>query len=124
MTITERREGVADTFGMGSNGADYRFCLSLSVRDREQLWRLAAARALEQHDLDECDVEMMLGPMEDPQLVDCLMMLLVPRPLAGCTFKTVTIEPQSRQSRRSPVSGSAAHRAGDADLNRRFALKN
>lgn len=70
---------------------DYNLTLSLCVRDRQQLWRMALARALEYENLDQDDIEEMIGPIEDPQLADCLTLLLMPQHVAGTVITGIAI---------------------------------
>lgn len=78
---------------------DFRLTLQIAVRDVDQLWRMAAARALAATELDQDAVEEVIGPMDDPQVADCLAMLLVPSPVAGCVMKAITVEPDTRPLR-------------------------
>lgn len=78
-----------------SNHADSCFDvrLRLEVNDPRLLWRIAAARALSGGGLVLEDVEDMIGPEEDPSRQDCLIMLLVPHGVEGCTMRSIHVSP-------------------------------
>lgn len=56
--------------------------------------RLAAAKRFS--DDSEEELEEMLGPIADPSVQDCLMALLLPRHIDGCTMMSVSIEEQGK----------------------------
>lgn len=87
---------------------NFRLTLQIAVRDVDQLWRMAAARALATGELDQDAVEEVIGPVDDPQIADCLAMLLVPSPVAGCVMRAITVEPDTRTSRRNMSLNRAA----------------
>lgn len=77
----------------------FRVQFDLDLRDAQQLWRVAAAHALAVTGLCERDVEEMLGPITDPQIIDCLGLLLAPLALPGCAMRTLTITPLPHRRR-------------------------
>jgi hypothetical protein len=101
--MTNPREVFSDCVKIGAANSpqEFRLSVTLTVRDVEHLWRMAAARALELTGLAQSEVEDVIGPCEDPQIADCLGMLLAPRPVAGCVFKTISIEKIERTSRKN-----------------------
>jgi hypothetical protein len=64
---------------------EYRFSLKLRVDSADQLWRAAAARCLTLPGICEEDVADMIGPIDDPSISDCLMVLTLPDQVPGCT---------------------------------------
>lgn len=64
---------------------EYWFSLRLRVDSPTQLWQAAALRCLSQSDMSQDEVEDIIGPVEDPSITDCLMMLALPERLPGCT---------------------------------------
>jgi len=72
---------------------EYWFSLRLRVDAPAQLWQAAALRCLSQTDLDQSEVEDMIGPIEDPSIADCLMILALPERIPGCTRLDTTLQP-------------------------------
>lgn len=64
---------------------EYRFSLKLRVDSPDQLWRAAAARCLTLPGICEDDLADMIGPIDDPSISDCLMVLTLPDQVPGCT---------------------------------------
>ncbi|MEE4452340.1 hypothetical protein [Novosphingobium resinovorum] len=72
---------------------EYWFSLRLRVDSAAQLWQAAALRCLSQSDLSQDEVEDLIGPIEDPSIADCLMMLALPERLPGCTRLDTALHP-------------------------------
>jgi hypothetical protein len=64
--------------------------LKVAVSDPAMLWHGAAAR-LAAIGLDAEEIDDTIGPVEDPQLRDCLATLAIPQQLAGCTLSEAEI---------------------------------
>lgn len=75
----------------GDEGSHFDIRICVSVQDAATLWRMAAATAMTSGGLTEADVEDMLGPCEDPNIADCLGLILGPGMLAGCTFEDFAV---------------------------------
>lgn len=90
--------------------------IRLNVDDPGLLWRAAAAQALSFSGCETTDLEEMLGPIEDPNLADCVAMLLGPRALSGCLYEAFSVRPVEATAAREP----AARRAGPGDTVRRL----
>jgi hypothetical protein len=67
---------------------EFTFTLKVRVECHHEL-REAAAERLEGGDEEFAEL---LGPIEDPSLKDCLMAMVLPRPIPGCTMLSVTID--------------------------------
>lgn len=81
--------------------------LSLQVGSAEMLWDQAAAKAMTALEMSLDDVIDMIGPREDVQVEDCLMLLLQPS-VAGCTLRSFTCNPEKMPARRiAPRHGPA-----------------
>lgn len=65
--------------------ASYSFSMDLQVDDPQQLYDAAMERAIEDG-LDEDGARTLLGSREEPQIEDCLTMLLDPGRLRGCSI--------------------------------------
>lgn len=63
---------------------EYWFSLRLRVDSPTQLWHAAALRC-RQSGMSQDEVEDLIGPVEDPSITDCLMLLALPERLPGCT---------------------------------------
>lgn len=64
-----------------------RVALTFSVSDREKLWDAAAERGLASPGMEIEDIIDVIGPREDPSLVECLAMLVQPAPTPGCLLE-------------------------------------
>jgi hypothetical protein len=85
----------------------YTIALSLQVGSAEMLWDQAAAKAMTALEMSLDDVIDMIGPREDAQVEDCLMLLLQPS-VAGCTLRSFTCNPEKMPARRiAPRHGPA-----------------
>lgn len=63
------------------------------VMDPQALWHAGAHVAFRQPDISITDVEDVLGPLEDPMIIDCLAMLTAPAEIAGCMSIGFSVEP-------------------------------
>lgn len=72
---------------------EYSFSLRLRVDSSQQLWQAAASRCRSQSDLSQDDIEEMIGPIEDPSIADCLMIMALPERLPGCTRLDTALQP-------------------------------
>ncbi|HUD31155.1 MAG TPA: hypothetical protein VMQ93_19995 [Novosphingobium sp.] len=77
---------------VGAQG-EYWFSLRLRVDSAAQLWQAAALRCLSRSDLGQDEVEDLIGPIEDPSIEDCLMLLALPERLPGCTRLETVLAP-------------------------------
>lgn len=93
---------------------EYRFSLTISVRDPHILWRAAAAQALAVTGLDQEDIEDVIGPMDDPQIADCLSILLTPATLSGCMLRDQEIVLAPRSMRKG--GRTSAHSLSGFDI--------
>lgn len=78
-----------DTASSRSEAPIYQFTLTLRT-DQITALRLAAAKRLADHDAEE--LEEILGPTADPSIQDCLMAMLLPPQIDGCTMLSVDVE--------------------------------
>ncbi|WP_395328290.1 hypothetical protein WBP06_12805 [Novosphingobium sp. BL-8H] len=70
---------------------EYSFSLKLRVDSPGKLWQAAAIRCMAQPGICEDDVAEMIGPFDDPSIVDCLMVLALPDHMPGCTRLDVSL---------------------------------
>lgn len=63
---------------------EFEFTLKLRLDSPSLLWKAAANRCLEQSDFTIEEIEDMIGPMADPSIEDCLMLLVLPAKIPGC----------------------------------------
>ncbi|RJF85751.1 hypothetical protein [Sphingomonas cavernae] len=102
--------------------------MKLVVDDAGELWNLAAKRCL---DWTSDEIDETIGPREDPSIEDCLAMVALPAPIAGCRMIDVAlrkagrpgaelrsgeyeVEPRSFSLRiDAPHLGGAPHLSGD-----------
>jgi hypothetical protein len=103
MGITEQVDRSIDTPVSDRERREFNVKITLSVRDIGLLWRMAAAHALAISGLEQEDVEEVIGPLDDPSITECLAMLLVPGPMAGCALTDFSVEPVTRITRRKSV---------------------
>jgi hypothetical protein len=68
----------------GLAGDRLRVSFDVVVTDPQALWHAAARIAFRQPGVTIADVEDVLGPVEDPNVSDCLTMLTTPDALPGC----------------------------------------
>lgn len=85
------RPDARRTRDAGDEGSHFDIRICVSVQDAAMLWRMAAATAMISGGLTEADVEDMLGPREDPNIADCIGLILGPGALAGCTFEEFVV---------------------------------
>ena len=65
--------------------AEFRVTVTLTLTDAEQLWHAARARLLAATGGSDALVEETIGPLEAPQLADCVALLCAPAPVNGCS---------------------------------------
>mgnify|MGYP000851834540 FL=1 len=68
------------------SGQDYMFTIRVSVDDKDLLWRTAAAHLLSAGIEGEEELIELIGPCEDPEIAECLSLLLGPRQLPGVRY--------------------------------------
>ena len=80
------------TWGTGTAGArapgssrEFSFSLKLRVDAPAQLWQAAAMLCMSRSQLSQDEIEELIGPVEDPSIADCLMILALPEQIPGCT---------------------------------------
>ncbi|MHA6721094.1 hypothetical protein ACX40Y_16805 [Sphingomonas sp. RS6] len=89
-------------FGPGISGESYTVSLSLTVENASALWCAAAERALTAPGMTLADVLDTIGPREDPDIAECIAMLVVPTTVAGCGLDQVTVR-EMAQPAAAPV---------------------
>lgn len=130
MNMLSRCEGHKDAASpMDGDRARFELSIRVTIDDPGLLWRAAAAAALSRSGCDDSDLEELLGPIEDPDIADCLTMLLGPRALSGCMYEAFAVAPlggAGRSATRPAVSPGGVRRlrrprdmsAGPADTRR------
>lgn len=68
---------------------EFEFKLKIRVECHHEL-REAAVQHIREYGEEE--LAELLGPIEDPSLKDCLMAMLLPRPIDGCTLLSVSVD--------------------------------
>lgn len=81
--------GCEETACMSDKIREFEFTLKLRVECHRDL-RQSAVQKLS--GMNEEEISELLGPVEDPSLKDCLMALLLPKPMSGCTMLNVQIK--------------------------------
>lgn len=71
---------------------EFRVNFTLAVVDLPALWAAAAARLLEAPGMTLGDVLDVIGPREDPSIIDCITALARPTGLAGCLIDDFWID--------------------------------
>lgn len=84
----------------------FRLTMTLTVDDPAALWTAAAALAMASPGMTMRDVVETLGPLDAPQIDDCLAMLLQPERFAGCAVRSLAVVPAGAGS------GAGAEAAG------------
>lgn len=69
----------------------YRLTFSLAVTDPTALWATAAALAMDSPYMTMDDVIETIGPLDAPQIEDCLALLLQPERFGGCEIDALDI---------------------------------
>jgi len=87
---------------------EYRISLSLSVDDPQALWAAAAAAGLASPGMSKDEVVDTIGSGEDPEIADCLMLLLQPPRIAGVAFDDFTCRAVGKPAIVSAVRRRAA----------------
>jgi hypothetical protein len=80
------------------SGQDYIFTIRISVEDAGLLWRTAAAHLLSAGVEGEEELTELIGPYEDPEIADCISLLLGPQQLPGVHYKTTLKSPNARKN--------------------------
>ena len=88
----------------------YQLTLTLSIADVTALWGAAAALAMDSPYMTMDDVIETLGPIDAPQIEDCLTMLIQPERFGGCQVEGLEIAAAAA----APIP-AAAGGAGSAD---------
>ena len=65
-------------------GEVFNFSLQLEIESRSQLWQAAALECMKQPSMTLEDVTDLIGPVEDPSVHDCIMMLALRTQVDGC----------------------------------------
>ncbi len=81
-----------------ASGQDYVFTIHVSVDDAGLLWRAAAAHLLSSGIRGEEEVIELIGPREDPEIAECLGLLLGPRQLPGVRYRAILASPIKREN--------------------------
>ena len=71
---------------------EYRLSLTLSVPDADALWAAAAARLLVAPGMTLDDVVDVIGPRQDPSVLDCLTAVVSPDAIPGCVLDDFWID--------------------------------
>jgi hypothetical protein len=72
-------------------GDDPALCLQLVVTHPGLLWRRAAAQLLASGCRDEEDLVELIGPRDDPQIDECIALLLAPPPGDTTDWQPVSV---------------------------------
>lgn len=95
---------------------EYRVNLTLAVVDPQALWAAAAAKLLSAPDMILSDVIDVIGPREDPSIIDCLAMMAKPAAVAGCMLDDFWIDGlHGCPARPDAVATGITHQPGSAD---------
>ncbi|HEX8419098.1 MAG TPA: hypothetical protein VF638_03700 [Sphingomonas sp.] len=77
----------------------YRLTLSLAVSDATALWAAAAALAMNLPYMTMDDVIETIGPIDAPQIEDCLALLMQPERFGGCDVDALDITAATAEHR-------------------------
>lgn len=72
--------------------AEYRISLTLGIADVSALWAAASARLLAAPGMTPDDVIDVIGPCEDPSIIDCIATVAKPETLPGCSLDDFWID--------------------------------
>lgn len=90
-----KRDGTIHASGLriGSivSNALYELRCQLNIDDASALWDSAATKAMTYPDTTHETVVEMIGPREDPEIAECLLLLLQPS-VAGCGLVTLSCD--------------------------------
>lgn len=90
-----KRDGTIQASGLriGSivSNALYELRCQLTIDDASALWDSAATKAMTYPDMTPETVVEMIGPREDPEIAECLLLLLQPS-VAGCELVTLSCD--------------------------------
>lgn len=80
-------------FGLpGQPQPEYRVNLTIAVADPQALWAAAAAKLLSAPGMTLDDALDVIGPREDPSIVDCIAAMTTPLALPGCIMDDFWID--------------------------------
>jgi hypothetical protein len=71
---------------------EFRISLTLAVTDAQALWTAAAAKLLCSPGMSLDDVLDVIGPREDPSIIDCVALMAKPIALPGCMLDDFWID--------------------------------
>lgn len=69
----------------------YQLTFTLAVTDPSALWAAAAALAMNSPNMTMDDVIETIGPIDAPQVEDCLALLIQPERFGGCDMHTLDV---------------------------------
>ena len=102
----------------------YRLTLSLAVADATALWAAAAALAMNSPYMTMDDVIETIGPIDAPQIEDCLALLMQPERFGGCEVDALEVAAAPAGHRSTVATApSAATDTGVETRRERFAFK-
>ena len=102
----------------------YRLTLSLAVADATALWAAAAALAMNSPSMTMDDVIETIGPIDAPQIEDCLALLMQPERFGGCEVHGLDITEATAEHRSTVATApSAAAGTGVEARRERFAFE-
>lgn len=76
-----------------ASGREFQFTLNLRVDSQEALWRAAAKHCRLSSAMPVDDIIDLIGPVEDPSIEECLLVLALPTRIAGCEMLDVRLDP-------------------------------
>ncbi|GFE73427.1 hypothetical protein NTCA1_10760 [Novosphingobium sp. TCA1] len=85
---------------------EFWFSLKVRVDSTSQLWQAAALRCMSQSDMSYEDVDELIGPIDDPSIADCLMILALPDRVPGCTRLDVALQASESPPMAAPLGSS------------------
>jgi hypothetical protein len=97
-------------------GSCVRVSFDVVVMDPQALWHAAVRIASQPQHISVPDIEDVLGPMEDPMIIDCLAMLTAPDAIAGCAPMTFDIEPITEYQVAHVGAHAVVHKFTASDL--------
>lgn len=88
--------------------------ITLEVNNGAALWAAAVDRGMSTPFATVADIVDVIGPQDDPDLGDCLAMLLLPTTAEGCIVQGFTIDPILVPPAMTLVVKRGRHTGGDA----------